>query len=251
MTLTYIVIATLAGGVLSVFIAASLTVAAMRVLCNGLVGVSAGLLMGTALLHLLPEAFESMPDPHSLFLTLLGGLMFFFLLEKAELYRHSHEHDSPSALTAGRGSWSVLLGDGIHNLCDGIIIAAAFLADTRLGIATAVAIAVHEVPQEVGDYVVLLGLGLSRRRALLYNVISSLASVAGGVIGYLVVAPWQAVFPYLLVVASSSFLYVAVADLLPSLQRRLPWRQTASQLCWLATGPALIVVARGFAHGST
>jgi zinc and cadmium transporter len=251
MTLSYIVIATLAGGLLSVLVAAALTVATMRVLCHGLVSVSAGLLMGTALLHLLPEAFESAADPHPLFLTLLGGLMFFFLLEKAELYRHSHEPDSPSAETASRGSWSVLLGDSIHNLCDGVIIAAAFLTDIRLGITTSIAIIAHEIPQEVGDYVVLLSLGLSRRRALLYNVISSLASVVGGILGYLIVAPWHALFPYLLVVASSSFLYVAMADLLPRLQRRLPWRETAMQLGWLSSGPALIVVARSFAHAGS
>ncbi|WP_088287491.1 ZIP family metal transporter [Ideonella sp. A 288] len=251
MTLSYIIMATLAGGMLSVLIAASLTVATMKVLCHGLVSVSAGLLMGTALLHLLPEAFESAADPHSLFLALLGGLLFFFLLEKAELYRHSHEHDPPTAAIASRGTWSVLLGDSIHNLCDGIIIAAAFLTDFRLGITTSIAIIVHEIPQEVGDYVVLLSLGLSRRRALFYNLISGLASVVGGILGYLIVAPWQAVFPYLLVVASSSFLYVAVADLLPSLQRRLPWRQTAMQLGWLASGPAVVLMARSFAHAGT
>lgn len=248
MTLACIIMATLAGGLLSILIAAALTVAMMRMLCQGLVSVSAGLLMGTALLHLLPEAFENAADPHPLFLTLLGGLMFFFLLEKAELYRHSHEPDSPTLRRAGRSSWSLLLGDSIHNLCDGVIIAGAFLVDFRLGIMTSIAIIVHEIPQEVGDYVVLLGLGLSRRRALIYNLISGLASVVGGLLGYLIVAQWQAVFPYLLVIASSSFLYVAVADLLPSLQRRLPWRQTAVQLGWLTGGPALVAVARSFAH---
>ena len=251
MTLTCILMATLTGGVLSVLIAASLTVASMKVLCHGLVSVSAGLLLGTALLHLLPEAFESAVDPHPLFLTLLGGLIFFFLMEKAELYRHRHDGDSPTLSTAARGSWSVLLGDSIHNLCDGVIIAAAFLTDFRLGITTSIAIIAHEIPQEVGDYVVLLGLGLSRRRALFYNLISGLASVVGGILGYFIVAPWQAVFPYLLVVAASGFLYVAVADLLPSLQRRLPWRQTAMQLGWLTSGPALVVIARGFAHAGS
>lgn len=251
MTLSYIIAATLLGGLLSVLVAAALTVAAMRVLCNGLISVSAGLLLGTALLHLLPEAFESAADPHSLFLTMLGGLMFFFLLEKAELYRHSHEPDASGLSTGARGCWSVLLGDSIHNLCDGVIIAAAFLADARLGIATTIAIIAHEIPQEVGDYVVLLGLGLPRRRALYFNALSGLASVVGGVLGYFVLAPWQALFPYLLVVASSSFLYVAVADLLPRLQRRLPWRETVLQLGWLSSGPALVVVARSLAHSSS
>jgi zinc and cadmium transporter len=254
MTLFYIVLATLAGGVLSVAIAASLTVGLLARVVKSLVSLSVGVLLGTALLHVLPEAFESGTSPHRLFMTLLGGLMFFFLLEKAELYRHNHhhEHDDPQhhhahgfdAEQAGRGGLSVLLGDSIHNFCDGIIIAAAFLTDFRLGTVTALAIVAHEIPQEVGDYIVLLNAGLSRRRALVYNAVSGSAAVVGGVVGYFVVGPWQALFPYLLVAASSSFIYVAVADLLPQLQRRLPWRETASQLAWIAAGLAIVVFAR-------
>jgi len=258
MTLLYIVIATLAGGLLSVLIAASLTVKLLGKLVRHLVSLSAGLLLATALLHVLPEAFESKADTHQLFLTLLAGLMFFFLLEKAELYRHNHHHegDDPhhhhhhgfDAEQAGRGGWSVLVGDSIHNFCDGIIIAAAFLADTHLGVVTALAIIAHEIPQEVGDYIVLLNAGFSRAKALLYNAISGLAAVVGGVLGYFIVGPWEALFPYLLVAASSSFIYVAVADLIPQLQRRLPWRETASQLAWLAVGMGIVVVAVGSAH---
>jgi zinc and cadmium transporter len=258
MTLLYIVVATLAGGLLSVLIAASLTVALLARVVKSLVSLSAGVLLGTALLHVLPEAFQSKASPHSLFATLLGGLLFFFLLEKAELYRHSHHHegDDPhhghahgfDAEQAGRGGWSVLLGDSIHNFCDGIIIAAAFLTDAKLGLMTALAIVAHEIPQEVGDYVVLLNAGLTRRKALLYNAISGLAAVVGGVIGYFVVGPWEALFPYLLVGASSSFVYVAVADLLPQLQRRLPLRETLAQLAWLGGGLAIVIVATGALH---
>jgi zinc and cadmium transporter len=258
MTLTWIVLATLAGGVLSVVVAASLTVGLLARVVRHLVSLSAGVLLGTALLQVLPEAFEGGTSPERLFLALLGGLLFFFLLEKAELYRHGHHHegDDPhhhhhhgfDAEQAGHGGWSVLLGDSIHNFCDGVIIAAAFLTDTRLGVATALAVVAHEIPQEVGDYIVLLNAGLSRTRALAYNTISGLAAVLGGVLGYFIVGPWQALFPYLLVAASSSFIYVAVADLLPQLQRRLPWRDTASQLAWLAAGLALVVIARAFIH---
>jgi zinc and cadmium transporter len=258
MILLYIVIATLAGGVLSVVIAASLTVGLLARVVKNLVSLSAGVLLGTALLHVLPEAFEGGADPHELFITLLGGLMFFFLLEKAELYRHSHhhEHDDPhhqhahgfDAEQAGRGGWAVLVGDSIHNFCDGIIIAAAFLTDVRLGVVTAAAIVAHEIPQEVGDYIVLLNAGLSRTRALVYNAISGFAAVVGGVLGYFVVSPWQSLFPYLLVAASSSFIYVAVADLLPQMQRRLSLRETTSQLLWLGAGLAVVVAARGALH---
>ena len=213
-----------------------------------------GVLLGTALLDLLPEAFESKSaSPQALFATLLGGLMFFFLLEKAELYRHGHHHegDDPhhhhghgfDADQAGRGGWSVLVGDSIHNFCDGIIIAAAFLADFQLGVVTALAIIAHEIPQEVGDFIVLLNAGFSRGKALLYNAISGLASVVGGVLGYFIVGPWESLFPYLLVAASSSFVYVAVADLLPQLQQRLSWRETLAQIGWLCAGLGLVVLA--------
>ncbi len=255
MTLLYIVLATLAGGVLSVLIAASLTLAILGRIVKHLVSLSVGVLLGTALLHVLPEAFESKVEPHRLFATLLGGLLFFFLLEKAELYRHGHHHegDDPhhqhhdgfDAEQAGRGGWSVLVGDSIHNFCDGIIIAAAFLADFQLGVVTSLAIIAHEIPQEVGDFIVLLNAGFSRAKALLYNALSGLASVVGGVLGYFVVGPWEALFPYLLVAASSSFVYVAVADLLPQLQRRLPLRSTLAQLGWIVVGLALVVVVKG------
>src|SRR3954467_10403624 len=211
MTLLWIVLSTLAGGVLSVLIAASLTVALLARVVRHLVSLSAGVLLGTALLHVLPEAFESGADPHGLFVALLGGLLFFFLLEKAELYRHGHHHEGDdhhhhhgfARARAGRGGGSVILGDSIHNFCDGIIIAAAFLADTRLGVVTSLAIIAHEIPQEVGDYIVLLNAGFSRARALLFNALSGLAAVAGGILGYFIVGPWQGYFPYLLVVAAS------------------------------------------------
>ncbi len=259
MTLLYIVMATLAGGLLSVLTAAAINVVLLARLVRSLVSLSTGILLGTALLQILPEAFESKTEPQALFASLLGGLMFFFLLEKTELYRHGHHHegDDPhhhhhhgfDAEQAGRGGWTVLLGDSIHNFCDGLIIAAAFLADTRLGVATAAAIVAHEIPQEVGDFIVLVNAGLSRTRALLYNALSGLAAVAGGVLGYFVVGPWQELFPYLLVVAASSFIYVAVADLMPQLQRRLSWRDTASQLGWMAVGLGLSVVATQLAYG--
>jgi len=253
MTLLYIVSATLVGGLLSVVIAASLTLAMLSRVVKGLVSLSAGVLLGTALLHVLPEAFESQATPQALFGTLLGGLLFFWLLEKVELYRHVHHHEGDGhdhhhhfdAQQAGRGGLSVLVGDSIHNFCDGIIIAAAFLADTGLGVVTALAIVAHEIPQEAGDYIVLLNAGFSRRKALLYNALSGLAAVAGGVLGYFLVGPWDAVLPFLLVAASSSFIYVAVADLLPQLQQRLSWRQTLAQVAWLGAGLGLVLLARG------
>lgn len=252
MTLVYIVLATLIGGLLSVLIAALLTVQVLGRLVRHLVSLSAGVLLGTALLLVLPEAFESKANAHALFATLLLGLLFFFLLEKAELYRHGHHHEGDGhehhhhydEEQAGRGGWAVLVGDSIHNFCDGVIIAAAFLADVRLGTVTALAIVAHEIPQEVGDYIVLLNAGFTRAKALWFNALSGLAAVLGGVLGYWVVEPWRELFPYLLVVAASSFVYIAVADLLPQLQRRLRWHDTLAQLAWLGAG-LLLVVAIG------
>ncbi len=244
MTLLYIVLATFAGGALSVAIAAGLSNAMLGAVVRHLVSLSTGVLLGTALLHALPEAFESHADAHSLFLTLLGGLLFFFLLEKAELYRHGHHnegdhhhhHHGFDAEQAGRGGWSVLVGDSIHNFCDGVLIAAAFLTDTHLGVITSLAIIAHEIPQEVGDYIVLINAGFSRGKALLYNAVSGGAAIVGGVLGFFLISPWQSALPYLMVVASSSFIYVAVADLIPQLQQRLTLRETLQQLAWLAAG---------------
>jgi zinc and cadmium transporter len=256
MILFYIVLATFAGGALSVLIAASLTLTVLSRVVQHLVSLSTGVLLSTALLNVLPEAFDGKARPQSLFATLLAGLLFFFLLEKAELYRHGHHHEQDEhhhhhgfdKHQAGRGGWSVLLGDSIHNFCDGIIIAAAFLADVRVGTVTALAIIAHEIPQEVGDYIVLLNAGFSRSKALLYNALSGLAAVAGGVLGYFVVGGWEALFPYLLVVASSSFIYVAVADLIPQLQHRLSLRATLMQLLWLAIGLGVVLVATHALH---
>jgi zinc and cadmium transporter len=257
LTLLYIILATAGGGLLSVGVAASLTLTVLSRLVKHLVSLSAGVLLGTALLHMLPEAFESGQAPQALFAALLCGLLFFWLLEKAELYRHDHHHEGDGhghhhdfdAKQAGRGGLGVLVGDTVHNFCDGGIVAAAFLMHTRLGVVTALAILAHKIPQEAGDYIVLLNAGFSRGRALLFNMISGLSAVVGGVVGYFLVGPWQTLLPYLLVVASSSFIYVAVADLLPQLQQRLAWRQTLAQIGWLATGLAVVMAAMFSLHG--
>lgn len=257
MTLTYITAATLFGGLVSVLLAAALSAPLLGLIVRHLVSLSTGVLLGTALLHVLPEAFESHVEPHALFLTLLGGLMFFFLLEKAELYRHGHHHEHDDhhhhhgfdAEQAGRGGWSVLVGDSIHNFCDGVLIAAAFLVDTHVGAVTAMAVIAHEIPQEVGDYIVLINAGFSRTRALVYNLLSGLAAVVGGVLGYFLIEPWQHLLPYLMVIAASSFVYVAVADLIPQLQKRLTVRDTVLQLTWLAVGLILIALITKGLHG--
>lgn len=248
MTLTWIVLTTLAGGLLSVLIAAFVTTTLLKRVVRHMVSLSTGVLLATSMLHLLPEAFESQAGAHELFLTLLGGLLFFFLLEKAEIYRHGHHHEGDDhhhhhgfdAQQAGRGGWTVLVGDSVHNFVDGVLIAAAFMVDVRLGVITALAIIAHEIPQEVGDYIVLLNAGLSRTRALVYNALSGLAAVLGGILGYLLLGQLDDWLPYMLVIACSSFIYVAVADLIPQLQSRLTLRDTVLQLVWIGLGIGVI-----------
>lgn len=259
-SLGHMVLATGLGGVLSVLVAAMLTVQVLGRMVRHLVSFSTGILLGTALLNILPEAFESHVPPQALFGVVLGGLLFFFLLEKAELYRHGHHHEGDDhhhhhgfdRAQAGRGGWSVLVGDSTHNFCDGMIIATAFMTDVRLGWATALAIIAHEIPQEVGDFIVLLNAGFSRSKALVFNALSGLAAVLGGLTAYGALGWWSGAVglqPYLLAFAASSFLYVAVADLIPQLQHPLPLRGTLAQIAWLALGLGLAAVVSVMAHG--
>jgi len=258
MTLLYIVGATLAGGLLSVLISAALTVSLLARLVKNLVSLSTGVLLGTALLQVLPEAFESKADAHGLFLALLGGLLFFFLLEKAELYRHDHHHegDDPhhghahgfDAEQAGRGGWSVLVGDSIHNFCDGVIIAAAFLTSPQLGIVTALAIVAHEIPQEVGDIAILLHSGYSRRRALILNIASGAAGIAGALVGYSMVSVLPHIRPFVLAFSSASMLYIAMSDLIPDLHRGSVDRNSLRQVLLIAAGIGTVVVLEQFAR---
>lgn len=259
MTLTLIVLATLAGGALSVLAAAWLSLSLLSGVVDRLVSLSAGMLLATALLHLVPEALESGIDARTLCAVLLAGLVAFFTLEKLAVMRHSHHyegdghdhHHGHDADEAGPGGRLILIGDAIHNFADGVLIAAAFLTDTRLGVLTTLAIAAHEVPQEIGDFIVLLNAGYQRGRALLFNLLSSLSGVAGGVIGYFSLGPEARWLPYVLVLASASFIYIALADLVPDLHRRsrLARREWVSQFVLMLAGIAVIALLT--AHAGT
>jgi len=246
-----IVLITTLAGTVSVLIAATCSLSLLSKMVENMVSVSVGILLATALLHSLPEAF-SFPgsDPHLLFATLLGGLLGFFLLEKIALLRHSHHHEGDGhdhhhghdAEVAGRSGWMILVGDGLHNFVDGVLIAAAFMADYHVGFFTALAIIAHEIPQEIGDFMVLLNAGFSRSRALLYNLICGLAAVLGGVLAYFFLAQTHSVMPYLLVIASSSFLYIAVSDLIPQMHRRPHWAESLRQIVLIAGGVGFVVL---------
>jgi zinc and cadmium transporter len=249
--LQLIVLVTAGAGLSSVLIAASLSLGVLAKLVDRMVSISVGILLATALLHSLPEAFE-MPgvDAHVLFGVLLAGLLGFFLLEKVALLRHSHHHEGDGhdhhhghdAEEAGQSGWMILIGDGIHNFVDGVLIAAAFMVDFEVGMFTAIAIVAHEIPQEIGDFIVLINAGFSRARALLYNLISGALSVLGGVLGYYFLEKANTAMPYLLVIASSGFIYIAVSDLIPQMHRRSDWQESLRQITLIGCGVGLVVL---------
>jgi zinc and cadmium transporter len=236
---------------------------------------------------LLPEAVNSSADAKELFAVLLAGLVFFFVLDKAELYHHGHEHGyshgSAHAHTQGHGhaqahththehehehahdhahehshekaqhhhtagGWSVLVGDSVHCFGDGVLIASAFVADFRLGLVAALAVLAHEVPHHMGDMVILKQTERGFSPALLKLCSAGAVTVLGGLAGYFLVAQLESLLPYMLILASASFIYVALADLIPQLQKRLSMQQTLAQLAWLAVGIALVTVVSGLAH---
>jgi zinc and cadmium transporter len=246
-----ILLVTILAGVVSVLIAASFSLGLLSKMVDNMVSVSVGILLATALLHSLPEAF-SFPDtkPQILFGTLLAGLLGFFLLEKIALLRHSHHHEGDGhehhhghdAEVAGRSGWMILVGDGLHNFVDGVLIAAAFMANYEVGIFTAIAIIAHEIPQEIGDFMVLLNAGFSKGRALLYNLLCGLSAVLGGVLAYFFLEKAHAMMPYLLVIASSSFIYIAVSDLIPQMHRRPHWAESLRQTVLIACGVGFVLL---------
>ncbi|PIT76370.1 ZIP family metal transporter [Limnohabitans sp. B9-3] len=292
MTLISILVGTLVAGMGSVWLAALLAYALLSRFTQHLLSLAAGALLATAFTRLLPEAFElsgsAGVSPQTMFAALLVGLVFFFLLDKAELWHHGHEHghshgdashshnphdshahahphnhsthahshdhannDHPShnhGHNHHSGGWAVLLGDSVHAFGDGILIAAAFVADPRLGVAAALAVMAHEVPHHVGDLVVLRQTLSNPRAALFKLTLAGGVTAIGGVVGYVLVGALQAYLPYFLVAAASSFIYVALADLIPQLQKRLSPRETAAQVAWLFAGIALVAALGEWVH---
>lgn len=254
MVLIAILIGTLAAGIGSVWLAAALSFGVLARYTQHMLSLAAGALMGTAFLHLLPEAFESPMGAHRLFLALLVGLVFFFLLDKAELWHHGHEHhqehehEHEHADEHTLGSWAVLTGDSLHCFGDGILIASAFMADMRLGAIAAIAVLAHEVPHHMGDLMVLRQSSSNRHIALVKVSLAGAVTALGGVVGYWLVEQLQDYLPYFLVVASSSFVYVALADLIPQLQKRLSLRETLAQIAWLLVGIGLVTLVSILAH---
>lgn len=279
MSLIPILIATLCAGIGSVWVAALLmrlgvreeSAASRGVGAQHLLSLAAGALLATSFMHLLPEAFESGLEPHDLFVVLLVCVVFFFLLDKAELWHHGHEHHHeggegahgyahahghshghshahPHGAGRASGGWAILTGDSVHCFGDGILIASAFVADWRLGIVAALSVLAHEVPHHIGDLVVLAHTSGNRRAALIKVSMAGAVTSLGGLTGWWLVDQMHGYLPYFLVIASSSFIYVALADLIPQLQKRLSARATLTQVVWLAAGIGLVLLVGVLAH---
>jgi len=276
--LAWIIIFSLLGGVLSV-LAASIYLLIndeyQRKLLPHTVSFAIGALLGAALLALLPHALlvNENVDFHSLGLTILIGLLGFFLLEKMVLWRHCHSshcevhapgnidqnsevHSSNEVPSSGHSHHHekdasgtlIIIGDAVHNIVDGILIAAAFMTDVDLGIVTALAVAAHEIPQEIGDFAILLNSGFNRKRALFFNVLASMGTLIGAVIAYYSLQSMQHALPYILAIAASSFIYIAVADLIPGLHKKTALRETLQQISLIALGVVTIYWAHSTLH---
>lgn len=246
MTIGLIVLATLAGGLVSVLLAATLALTVLRRYANLMVSFAVGALLTAAFIGMLPHALESGLPAEQVGAWVLAGLLGFFLLEKSTLWRHSHGGDMHTCELKSVVPM-VVIGDALHNFVDGVAIAAAFMVDTHLGIATAVAILLHEIPQELADFMVLLAAGLSRR-ALLLNLLSGAATVAGGVLGYFMLGDARPMLPIVLALAAASFIYIAVSDLVPHLQRQPGLGASALQLLLIGTGGVAVLLGHIMAH---
>ena len=265
-TFAWILGSSLLGGVLSIAAAALVAFNARPAAVPVLVSYSVGALLGAAFLGVMPHAMEHMEQPAQLGTSVLAGLLVFFVLEKLVLWRHhhapqwgerrddgteytavrAHAHDHATSPDHGRSGMLIMIGDTVHNFVDGILIAAAFLADLELGIVTALAILAHEVPSEASDFLILLHSGYSRRRALFVNLLSSLAMVFGGILGYVALARLETWIPALLGFVAAGMIYVAVADLIPGLHRRADLRATVQQVLLIGLGILTIWGVRSF-----
>ncbi len=253
--LAWIVAASLLGGVLSIAGAAAIAYRARAAWVPMLISYAIGALLGAVFLNILPEALELASSPAQLTGTVMFGILLFFVLEKLVLWRHCHEesceaHDAHAVShDEGRSGMMIMVGDTFHNFVDGIIIAAAFMTSPQLGIVTALAIIAHEIPQEVGDFLILLHSGYTRRQAFIFNLLSSAATLLGGILAYFALQTMHGMVPPLLGLAAASMIYVAVADLIPGLHRRPELHATVQQVSLIALGIGSIWLAGVLAHG--
>ena len=245
--LGWILVSSFFGGILSVAAAALVALNARTAWIPMLISYAIGALLGAVFLEILPHAFSLAKNMENMAATVLFGILLFFVLEKLVLWRHchgeeceahavSHDHGHSHGHDHGRSGLMITIGDTFHNFVDGILIAAAFMTDFQLGAVTALAIIAHEIPQEVGDFLILLHSGYSKLQAILLNLMSSLATLLGGLLAYFALTGVQDWIPNILGLASASMIYVAVADLIPGLHKRPELRATVQQVALIGLG---------------
>jgi zinc and cadmium transporter len=208
------------------------------VLIPSFVSYATGTLLGSAFLGMIPKAMNH-SSSLSISATILIGIILFFLLEKLVIWRHCHKENCETHTRAGP---LILIGDAFHNFVDGAVIAAAFLSDIRLGMVTSIAVIAHEIPQEMGDFAILLQSGYTRRKALLYNLISSISSFPGAVTAYFYLKTEQVVVPFVLALSAASFIYIALADLIPGLHKTIDFKKSVIQLSLILAGIGTIAL---------
>lgn len=197
-----------------------------------LISYAAGTLLGAAFLGMIPAGLKQ-TSATPIMATVLGGIVIFFVLEKLVLWRHCHDS---ACEVHGRAAPLILIGDALHNFVDGVVIAAAFLTSIPLGIATSLAVIAHEVPQEVGDFAILLNSGYGRAKAITLNVLSSAATLPGALTAYLWLGEIRMAVPYILALSAASFIYIATVDLIPGLHKQMKFTESLRQLCLLLAG---------------
>lgn len=212
-----------------------------RTLVPCLVSYATGTLLAAAFLGMLPAGMAQQ-EPSAIAATALAGIVLFFILEKLVIWRHCHEGDCTSE--HGRAAPLILVGDAFHNFVDGIVIAAGFLTSVELGIATSLAVVMHEVPQEVGDFGILLEAGYGRSRAIALNTLSAATTIPGALMAWLWLGEMRNAVPFILAISAASFIYIAMADLIPELHRKSSDGASLRQLALLLTGIATIVIVR-------
>jgi zinc and cadmium transporter len=246
MTLFLITVFCLLGSVFSLMLAAMILFfpeGILRRLLPALVSYAAGTLLGAAFLGMIPKALSSGGDPERILMFVLAGIVVFFILEKLVLWRHCHK---AGCTVHGAAGPLILLGDAIHNFIDGVVIAGAFLVSVPAGIAVSIAVIAHEIPQEVGDFAILIDHGYTKGKALFYNFLSSTSTLIGGALAYFTLSGLRSWIPYVLSVSAASFIYIALADILPGLQKRLDRRESVMQFFLLALGIGTIALVQGF-----
>jgi len=239
--LTWIVLFSVLGSIGAIFGAACILLfpdGVRRVLIPGLVSYAAGALLGAAFLGMIPNSLQHAPA-FNISSTVLAGLVLFFVLEKLLIWHHCHD----AACTANtRPAPLILIGDAFHNFADGVVIAAAFLTSVPLGMATALAVVAHEIPQELGDFAILLDNGYSSRKALFWNTLSASATLLGAIGAYIWLDEAEAAVPYILALSAASFIYIALADLMPKLHQHAGTMESLRQFALLATGIGTIAL---------